>query len=109
MSDTSKATPKLWEVVVKIGMHDKNCVKAIGPIETDHCHWCGNILSVDEEVARDIAKAVASHNPQRDRLARELAEMVIAGAGCNLSDCACGGSLTDFARRLLKLYEEEKP
>ena len=46
---------------------------------------------------------------ERDKLARELAEMVIAGAGCNLSDCACGGSLTDFARRLLKLYEEEKP
>ena len=45
---------------------------------------------------------------KRDKLARELAEIVIDGAGCNLSDCACGGSLPDYARRLLKLYEEEK-
>ena len=41
---------------------------------------------------------------EREKLARELAEMVVEGGGCNLSDCDCGGSLEDYARRLLKLY-----
>ena len=116
MSDTSKATPACyrWKIVPS----------SKGDLFWFGTHWPSGVVGYTaiksaggfhetaleaKDAAELIVEAVNAYNSERDRLTRELAEMVIEGAGCNLSDCACGGSLPDYARRLLKLYEEEKP
>ena len=106
MSDTSKAT--LRPLSTRRGKYFLVVDNAEGSVYAT-IHDNDKPTFEHERIAEEVVEAVNSYNPERDKLARELAEMVIAGAGCNLSDCACGGSLTDFARRLLKLYEEEKP
>ena len=104
MSDTKKATPRPWQANSPWGNDDPRWTVT----QKDGMGFT-TLGGKDEKHAKLAEKALNSYNPDRDKLARKLAEMVIAGDGCNLSDCTCGGSLPDYARRLLKLYEEEKP
>ena len=95
MSDTSKATPYRYR----------------------HCPVCSSFLSVRQELpiydaARELAEMAA------DRFA-SVGALGNHEAGCAYwwkrprkteKNCTCGNKLLfDKARRLLKLYEEEKP
>jgi hypothetical protein len=65
----------------------------------------------DWELAQQIVDAVNSHNPERDKLARELAEIVLeeaGGYGVINTGHHQGKAIITKARQLLKLYEEEK-
>ena len=102
MTDTSKATPRPWRLVEPHesapGIKGSNGA----------CVFSGGRDVFDVNCAL-IVKAVNSYNPERDRLARELATLQRAvhrdqkfGDKPHCARCR-------LARQLLKLYEEEKP
>ncbi len=105
MSDTSKVTP--W--------------KAHSPWTQDDPRWTVSqkdgmgfttLGGKDEEHAKLAEKALNSYNPERDRLARELAEMIEVAQEFRermQSIPADWGAIEGKARQLLKLYEEVAP
>lgn len=100
MSDTSKAAPRPWLV--------GGCTGYGYDVRQKPPNWNASSEMVcgcaKEEDATLIVEAVNSYNPERDKLARELAEMTIeyTRQGYVTTD-----QLPAKARQLLKLYEED--
>ncbi len=98
MSDTSKATPRPWRLEDGYLM-----VPLESPWREDA--WEGN--SIADANMELIIAAVNSYNPERDKLARELAEHYLEAFGLP-SNPKDDDTMQARCRQLLKLYEEEK-
>ena len=102
MSDTSKATPRPWRITVDplkaVDLSSRVVLKTqINPGQ-----------SIQEAIA-NLALAVDTvnfYNPQRDKLARELAARLLDGS-CPCTCMTCRLNIKK-ARQLLKLYEQDK-
>ena len=101
MSDTSKATPRpKWQAYLDMDGPRWTLILGDGTQ--------GGFITIgdnDEKHARLAEKALNAYNPERDNLARELAEAWLNPAAVTKTP----KGLDEVARQLLKLYEEEKP
>ena len=93
MSDTGKATPVITRFIVQVGLYGDEELRSIEGV-TNRRGRIGLLFKHDD--------------PNRDKLARELAEAVllqhspVGGIYGRAHDCI----MCEQARQLLKLYEE---
>ena len=117
MSDTKsigKATPRPWAYYdngfdggIVSGWRPgppHRCFEKGGTYDVMICGGepCEGYLGGDDPNVHLILKAVNSYNPDRDKLARELAEAWLNPAAVNKTP----EEMDDIARQLLKLYEQ---
>ena len=105
---SGKATPRPWIVIsglstlINSGGVRKEPWRSVASTHV----YKGKTTAEDEANAQLIMDAVNSYNPERDKLARELAISLLNGA-CPCLCRACGHSIR-LARQLLRLYPEDK-
>ena len=114
MSDTSKATPRPWTV----GCDGPSRPIILGPngimlsVSKYECFRWGS-YNMEWEHCSLLANALNPDNPDRDKLARELAFSIQAGMGTTAGPIEISEVERDLWRdkadELLKLCEEEKP
>ena len=102
MSDTSKATPRPWEIRVADPAIDEIEDMSLYLIETPLVgKTIGGIIDEQEANAVLLKESANSYNPERDQLARKLAEMI--AAPCR---SYCGSACAHKkARQLLRLFD----
>ena len=102
MSDTSKATPRPWghgDAYHNPGKGEDIFVGSDGTVVATTGDIGGFIREADADL---VLAAVNSYNPERDRLALELAWDINERGSKHYPD-----DLVRKAHQLLKLYEEE--
>lgn len=112
MTDTNKATPRPWEIdgdnptLVFSGASSLSGLRYIANFDSTVYGFNG---AGDEARARQAIEAINSYNPERDKLARELAEMIrdLSNGSLRTHPWNAFGAIVDKARQLLKLYEQE--